>query len=79
MNVAPEYRVLAEKRLDYGGGGWVRIQRKEVVENGQVRGQFLHLSRGWTTREGVERVKAYWTVPTHPEVVPWLAANLASL
>lgn len=74
-----EFETVQSKVQDFGGAGFIAIERKRVKEEGRAGQDFLMIVRGFYLKDGTARRRNYVTVPDSPEVKAFISKTLKDL
>lgn len=73
-----EFETVQSKVKDFGGAGFIGVERKRVKEAGDSGNgnEFLLIVRGFYLKDGTAKRRNYVTIPDTPEVKEFIAKSL---
>ncbi|HEV8361050.1 MAG TPA: hypothetical protein VGR28_11405 [Candidatus Thermoplasmatota archaeon] len=74
-----EFETVKSEVRDFGGAGFVSVERKRVKDGDKAASEFLLIARGFYLRDGTARRRNFVTVPDEPEVKQFIARALQDL
>jgi hypothetical protein len=74
-----EFETVKSEVRDFGGAGFVAVERKRVKDGDKTPNEFLIIARGFYLRDGTARRRNFVTVPDQPEVKAFIAQAIKDL
>lgn len=74
-----EFETVQSKVQDFGGAGFIAIERKRVKDEGKPGQEFLMIVRGFYLKDGTARRRNYVTIPDSAEVKQFISKSLKDL
>ena len=71
-----EFETVRSEVRDFGGAGFISVERKRVKDGDKAPNEFLLIARGFYLKDGTARRRNYVTVPDQPEVKAFLSKVL---
>jgi hypothetical protein len=71
-----EFETVKSEVRDFGGAGFVAVERRRVKDTGKEASEFLVIARGFYLRDGTARRRNFVTVPDQREVKEFIAKVL---
>lgn len=72
-----DFETVQSKVKDFGGAGFIAVERKRVKDPGQESGnEFLLIVRGFYLKDGTAKRRNFVTIPDSPEVKTFIAKSL---
>lgn len=71
-----EFETLKSEVRDFGGAGFIAVERKRVKDNGRDPSEFIMIVRGFYLKDGTARRRNFVTIPDQPEVKEFVARVL---
>ena len=71
-----EFETVNSKVQDFGGAGFVAVERKKVKDADRPESEFIMIVRGFYLKDGTARRRNFVTLPDSPEVKQFIVKVL---
>jgi hypothetical protein len=71
-----DFETVKSEVRDFGGAGFIAVERKRVKDGEKAPNEFLIIARGFYLRDGTARRRNYVTVPDQKDVKDFIAKTL---
>lgn len=71
-----EFETVKSEVRDFGGAGFVAVERKRVKDGEKEPTEFIIIARGFYLRDGTARRRNYVTIPDQKGVKDFVAKSL---